>query len=363
MSHDRSSSAAPLVRATVLGAVVAAAAICLAPARAEPRPDDDEGAPPAGLERFIDGDPADAKGRPRGPRLILGGGGRDVDAAMASLLEAAAGGDVVVLRTSGGDGYHDYLLGMKPAPDSVETLLPTTRELADDPWVAARVRAAEGIFLAGGDQSTYIEAWRETALHRALVEAWRRGAAVGGTSAGCAVLGELAFTARHGTVRPAEALADPFAKRVVIEAGLLPWAKPKRREPPILGALAGVITDTHFDRRERLGRLAAFVARIQAEGKHAEPLGLGVDEATALIIDRDGVGRVEGRGAVIALEPDGPAKTCRPGEPLDGASFTATRLTRGDEIDLPRRRFEKAARTATVQVRGGALHPREPFQD
>ena len=56
----------------------------------------------------------------------------------------------------------------------------------------------------------------------------------------------------------------------------------------------GVITDTHFFQRDRMGRLVAFVARIAQAGWAAADnqtthqtgvLGIGISEHTAVLVD------------------------------------------------------------------------------
>lgn len=151
---------------------------------------------PAGLERSLTGPDADALVMPAGPGIILMGGGSEVDDAFRWWIPRVAGGDVVILRTTGTDGYNDYLHAGIGGVDSVETLLVTTRALADDPHVAWRLAHAEAIFLAGGDQWTYLAGWRGTRVEAELRRAW----VLGGTSAGTAVLGAMIFSAEHGSV-------------------------------------------------------------------------------------------------------------------------------------------------------------------
>ncbi|MEQ9324206.1 MAG: hypothetical protein RIF41_33900, partial [Polyangiaceae bacterium] len=70
------------------------------------------GAPPTkptGLVTFLTGNDEDADVTPTGPGLILMGGGTDVDAAFQWWMPYLSGGDIVVLRNTGSDGYNDYL--------------------------------------------------------------------------------------------------------------------------------------------------------------------------------------------------------------------------------------------------------------
>ena len=124
--------------------------------------------------------------------MVLAGGSTDVDEAMRWLLQRASGGDVLIIRASGSNGYNDYLfrqLGV-PGPNSVETLLLNNRALSYNADVLRKVRGAEAIFFAGGDQANYVNFYRDTPLSTALNERIRAGAVLGGTSAGCAILGQ-----------------------------------------------------------------------------------------------------------------------------------------------------------------------------
>lgn len=303
--------------------------------------------PPPGLQRWLVGSPGDVVTATR-PGLILMGGGTDVDAAFAWQRDRIGGGDVVVLRASGADGYNDYLLTDIGGVDSVETLLIDTAALAAEPYVAWTIDHAEAVFLAGGDQAVYVAAWGDGPVATALTAAFRRGAVVGGTSAGCAVLGELLFAARNGTVTSAEALADPYDPLVTIDHDFVAL-------PP----LVQIITDTHFAARDRMGRLLAFTARALVDGLAARPLGLGIDQATALVVDEAGTGTVLGSGSVYAVAPTRPPAQCAAGAPLLWADVPIHELHAGDTIALPSGTTSVAARTLSVTI--GGLVPANPY--
>jgi len=303
--------------------------------------------PPPGLTRWVAGDPADLIATPEAG-LILMGGGTDVDAAFTWQRDRIDGGDVVVLRASGADGYNDYLFSEIGGVDSVETLLVDTATLAAEPYVGWTLDHAEAIFLAGGDQAVYVAAWGGTPVEDALAAAWARGAVLGGTSAGCAVLGEIIYTASNGSVYSDEALADPYNEYVTLERAFVP-------APP----LVAVVTDTHFGARDRMGRLVAFLARAIADGWATRPVGLGVDEATALVIDAAGTGTVLGSGAVYAVTPTAPPTTCAPGAPLAWVDVPVHELRDGDTIALPSATTSVAP--TLVSAGAGALDPADPY--
>ncbi len=304
-----------------------------------PRPDK-----PAGLMSYLTGADADAEVRPSGPGLIVMGGGTDVDEAFTWQLQYIGGGDVVVLRTSGSDGYNDYLFSDIGGVDSVETLLVTSTQLANDPYVAWTVAHAESVFMAGGDQATYLEAWKGTAVQDAIMMVWARGGVIGGTSAGAAVLGEFIYAAYNDSVIEDEALLDPYNKYMTFE-----------REFLALPPLAGVITDTHFTARRRLCRLIGFVARVVQDGWGEPVLGVGVDEETALVVDPAGLGSVLGVGAVHLLRSAGAPQQCESGKTLEYADLELRSLAPGETVQLPA--GEAAAPATPLSASMGALDP------
>lgn len=293
------------------------------------------------LVRLVTGSPGDARATPTGG-LLLAGGGPDVDEAFRWMLAHCGGGDVVVLRSAGTNAYNAYLAGLGEV-DSVETLIVSTREMASDPRVAAIVRGAEGIFISGGDQAAYLAAWAETPLASAVRWAMRRGAVVGGTSAGFMVLTGVVYSAAAGSVASAEALADPYAARVTLARSPFP--------PPLL---LGVVGDSHFTERERMGRLIAFMARCVADGWSASPHGLGVDEGTALLVEPGGHARVVGAGSAYVLSADAGPAVCQPGQPLTWPSLRVARLHGEAVLDLATW-AATGADLFTVSVDAGAL--------
>ena len=304
--------------------------------------------PPANMLHWITGNEEDAKVTPTGPGLIMMGGGPDVDEAFEWWSAYIAGGDVVVLRTSGSDGYNDYLYEDFAPVDSVETMRVTSKLQANHPYVACRVRQAEGIFIAGGNQAAYLDTWKDTELADAIMHAWGRGAIVGGTSAGLAVLGEFAFAAYDGTVYSDEALEDPYNQYMSLERDFLSFP-----------FLQGVITDSHFADRDRMGRLVGFIARIVADGWGDPVVGIGVEEETALVVGPDGVGEVIGLDRVYVVHSNGEPAVCEPGQPLEYTGLLLHQLDVGDTVTLP-------AGTTTVpgialSAQGGLLDPANPY--
>lgn len=282
---------------------------------------------PIGLTRWLTGNPRDAPNRTAGgPALLLMGGGPEVDAAFADrAAPVVAGGDVVVLRVTGSDGYNGYLDPLVGA-DSVETLRITSRGEANMPYVEWVVRTAEMVWIAGGDQSEDLDLWRGTALERAVRHVYAKGGVVGGTSAGAVLLGEWIYDPGDlPGVTSDEAVADPFRDNVVLS--------PRFLDLPLAD---GLVVDSHVAERNRLGRLAAFVVRLVDEGADPWLAGVGLDERTSFFVDRDGRGTVDGSGDVhLVRVGDGTAvEQLAPGVPLVVGDLLYWRLVAGDTVDL-----------------------------
>jgi cyanophycinase-like exopeptidase len=233
---------------------------------------------------YFSGDTNDVV-RPTAGGIVLSGGAGEVDEAMKWFLERSGGGDIVVLRASGADGYQSYLfeeLGVEV--NSVQTILTSTAQEALNPMIAHQIRHAEGIWIAGGDQSRYVNFWKNTAIEDALKYAIHvRKVPIGGISAGMAVLGDAYFTAQNGTVMSGEALANPFDTKVAL--GYSDFINHPHLE--------GVITDTHFNDPDRKGRTTVFLARLyEAYGLRGK--AIACDELVAVCIDSQGVAKVYG---------------------------------------------------------------------
>ena len=209
-------------------------------------------------------------------RIVLMGGGPEDDDASRGFVEAAAGGDVLIMRARGSTtSYPTYFmqeLGSDPRPNATVTVRLDVAAGGANPGVLCRVQHAEAIWLAGGSQWDYLGLW-PTTLHDQLSASADRQIAIGGTSAGAMSLGEGAFDAREGSLTSAEALADPL--RTDVSVSLSPFGQPE---------LEGVLVDTHFSERNREGRLLAFLARFSLLVGSAPIRGIGLDEGTAITV-------------------------------------------------------------------------------
>jgi cyanophycinase len=253
--------------------------------------------------------------------VMLGGHG-DVGEATEFLCKHSGGGNLVVLSASGADEYNSDFHAACPG-NSVTTLVITSAEGANDPFVAKTIRNAHAIFISGGDQSNYVKFWTGNAVQKEINADVARGVPVGGISAGLAVQGEFAFTAMQDTVKSPEALANPYDSHVTLARDFL-----------AIPALKGVITDSHFSQRERMGRSIAFLARIVQDGWAKEAHGIGIDETTAVLVDETGHARVVGDNSAYFMTLDHRPEICAEGKPLTVRQVKVLKLTPGVLFDL-----------------------------
>ena len=217
--------------------------------------------------------------------FVLMGGGTDVDAAMQWMINKSGGGDVVVLRSTGTNGYNSYLYGLGTV-NSVQTLLIDSTSEGDNACVAQTIRNAEMVFIAGGNQQNYVDYFKGRAVGDALNYLINtKRVPIGGTSAGMAIMGQ--YYHPGGAAEGTATLSNPTA--VAIGNNFLN-----------IGLLANVVTDTHFAQRARQPRQVSFMASTMYNyGVQWQAIrGISADEATAFALDVNGVGKVFGTNSV-----------------------------------------------------------------
>jgi len=279
------------------------------------------------------------------------GGGSDVDAAFQWQIDRAGGGDFVVLRESGTDAYNSYIWGLAGGSGgklrSVSTLILNSERASADSNVLDIVKNADAIFFAGGDQSKYVSRIAGSSLE-ALLRGMAPLVSIGGTSAGNAIQGLWVYTGVHGSAVSSSSLLNPYEYAVngALVSSLL-------NVPSLDDAhRGGVVMDDHFVARDRMGRLLVFMGRLAQDGavptnadtsdltsnaSSAVVRGIGVDEATALLLDPTGNATTGGPtltavgdGTAYACELSSDslrAMTCKEGEPLSVPAVACERLT------------------------------------
>jgi cyanophycinase-like exopeptidase len=281
-----------------------------------------------GYQYFVSGSAEDVSGNTRG-LLVLQGGGTDVDENYVRMGAYAGGGDFVVLRASGDDGYNDYIKALCEC-DSVETIVFEDRQAAFDEFVVDKIRNAEALFIAGGDQSRYVRFWKGTPVEDAIHFVAAKPAPVGGTSAGMAILGQFAYSAMsEASLLSEAALNDPFHHDLTIEADFLN-----------LAGLENLITDQHVIERDRIGRTVALLARVVHDGLADEGRAMAADRETSLHVDPATL-EITVHSApdhespfVYMLRTTRAPHVCVPNQPLSIGGIAVYRLAPGSSFNL-----------------------------
>ena len=285
------------------------------------------------------------------PGFALMGGGTDLDEAFRWMCQRAGGGDFLVLRATGDDDYNPYVQPLCKL-NSVATLILPDRQAANDPFVAETIAHAEAIFIAGGDQANYIRYWKDTPVQAGINAAIKRGVPIGGTSAGLAVLGEWAYSAEGDkpddpNLDAKTALANPMGPRVTLVHGFL--------DIPVM---KGVITDSHFAKRDRMGRLLVFLFRLnEPDGKEVPPpsfsiRGVGIEERAAVLLEPNGDAHVVGAGGAYFVEQVGAAFVQKKTDPLTGLKVAVRKVKAGGKFNLKQWNGDAVSYELAIHGRG-----------
>lgn len=162
-----------------------------------------------------------------------------------------------------------------------------TRADAMSDSAARGLDSATGVWFPGGDQNRIMAAIGGTPVAAAIRARYAAGAVIGGTSAGAAVMSTPMITGSER--RPGGDRPDTSQSWITIAADNVVTAEG-------LGLLDGAIVDQHFLRRRRHNRLMSLVL------EHPTRIGVGIDEATALVVEPSGWWSVIGESAVIVFD-------------------------------------------------------------
>ena len=135
---------------------------------------------------------------------------------------------------------------------------------------------ANGVFFTGGDQVKITSQIGDTPIFQRVREIYDDGGVIAGTSAGASALSETMLV--YGGEEQSPVIGGSM------------------RMAPGLGLIGGVIIDQHFMERGRIGRLLGAVAQ------NPKNLGVGIDEQTAIVVERGNGFYVLGSGAVYVID-------------------------------------------------------------
>ncbi|MGC3944617.1 MAG: cyanophycinase [Chryseolinea sp.] len=236
---------------------------------------------------------------PKGKLFIIGGGSRP-DAMVDRIIKEAGilqGGYGVILPMSSEDPDSSvWYANQQFIKKGINTVYGVNFRKGQT-YSAAKldsVRNAKLIYITGGDQVRFMGVVQGTEIGKAIHDAFDKGALVGGTSAGAAVMSkimitgnELKHTEYQSTFRNIE------ADNIETKEGL--------------GFIQNAIIDQHFVKRSRYNRL------ISAIIEYPNVKGIGIDEATAILVTGN-TAEVVGASQVIVFENPKRSKTVRDGK-------------------------------------------------
>lgn len=189
------------------------------------------------------------------------------------------------------------------------------RAQGSDSYFQEYVEQCTGVFLTGGDQLRLCGLLADTPLMEKIRQRVQQGElTLAGTSAGAAVMGHHMIAGGGSGESPNRALVD-------MATGL--------------GIIPELIVDQHFHNRNRMARLMSAISAFP------ERLGMGIDEDTCALFERDGMLQVMGKGTVTIIDPGEMLYTNQPhvdaDDPISLHNLRVHILCHGDRYHLHKR--------------------------
>ncbi len=212
-----------------------------------------------------------------------------------------------------GDRYQT-IFGEMGAKD-IQVLDIRDRAQGSDPDLQQYVETCTGVFLTGGDQLRLCGLLSDTPLMERVRQRVHLGElTLAGTSAGAAVMGHHMIAGGGSGESPNRSLVD-------MATGL--------------GIIPEVIVDQHFLNRNRMARLMSAIAA------YPDRLGIGIDEDTCAMFERDGWLQVMGKGTVTIIDPGEMIYTNQPDigatDPISLHNLRLHILCHGDRYHIHKR--------------------------
>jgi cyanophycinase len=229
-----------------------------------------------------------------GPLALVGGdefkpGNEEQDALLVAVAKSRAGSAYIVPTAAARGGPEQAVanatrwfarLGL-----AVEELHVLTRTHANSETLAAEAATGSFFYLVGGDPGHTATTLRESAVWRAIVAAWRGGAALAGSSAGAMAMGEWTLIRdrfkgdMRRLYRPALGLLPRLAVLPHFETFGHRWAPSALERAPIEGTILLGIDErsaAFWDGRAWTARGPGSVTVMRGEEREVSPSGAPV---------------------------------------------------------------------------------------
>jgi len=288
---------------------------------------------------------------PLGSLVIIGGGLRGDNADVWGRIVKLAGGKgarIAVFPSASGNPERSAqtIIGYLRKWGADAFLVPVAirldgsdyRKNAEDRELADKIRKADGVYFAGGDQGRITKALirddgTQTAALEAVWDLYRRGGVVAGTSAGAAIMSSTMF-------------ANPKAILSMLQNGIAG----DRELAPGLGFIGDdIFVDQHLLVR---GRFARMIPAMMA--KHYQ-IGLGIDEDSAMVVNAQREVEIIGYKGAMLIDLTR-AETDKANSSFNVNNVVISYLDRGDKFNIGTRMFIPSADKA-----GGRLDPTRPL--
>lgn len=215
-------------------------------------------------------------------RLIIVGGGKRPEAAMAKFVEWAGKerANILIIPWATAEPEESFaylkkdLVVYNPKEIELAPIAPMTEEKKIK--FLNQLKNATGVFFTGGDQVKTMEVLKDESLLQSLKQRYADGIVFGGTSAGAAIMSTQMITGEGDFT-----VIDGAKVQTSLGLGLLP---------------NDIIVDQHFIKRQRQNRLFGLILQ------NREKFGIGIDEDTALVVIDNRYGEIIGLRQVMTVD-------------------------------------------------------------
>jgi cyanophycinase len=222
-------------------------------------------------------------------KLVIIGGGDKPDYILHKIIDFAGGKDakIIVVPNASSEpvesGEYNVEEFRKLGCNNVNYLF-CSRDEANQDSIVKKLDGVTGIFFGGGDQAFLTRDLLGTKLLDAIKKIYENGGVVSGTSAGAAVMSKIMITGNELINK------DSSSAFIDIKKGNIETIEG-------FGFIKSAIIDQHFIKRKRLNRLISLMI------ENPTLVGIGIDESTAIIVDKNLDFEVTGEGQVIVFDP------------------------------------------------------------
>lgn len=221
--------------------------------------------------------------------LVIIGGGERPDDIMKTIIRYGGGEEnarVLVIPFASGepDVVAPYQMNEFQALGCKADYLICEPEEVDLDENLKKLDSVNVVFFSGGDQTRLVQYLEGTKFLQKIHKIYENGGVVSGTSAGAAVMSEVMITGKQYSDESESPAFDKIQKGDVLTSNGF-------------GFLKNIIIDQHFIIRKRENRLFSVLK------DYPTFRGIGIDEATAIVIKPDNTMSVVGKSQVLVFEP------------------------------------------------------------